>query len=108
MKLIPQGLKSFYSINEFVRLGFMLGVICALFYPDFGALRTMSYVLGVFLSIAFITHIVRKYCLFNYINMGTLVKSALEQRNVAAAIVFAAICGVIVACIITCAQFFTR
>lgn len=108
MKLIPAGLKRFYSINEFVRLGFMLGVIALLFYPDFGAMKTMSYVLGVMLGIAFITHIVRKYCLFNYVTMGSLVKSAIEQRNVAAAIIFASICGVIITCIIVCAQFFVK
>lgn len=98
----------FYTFNEAFRLIFMLGLIVFLFYPDYGALKTMSYVLGVFLAIAFIAHITRKYCLFNYINMKDLAESALNQRNTAAAIVFSAVCAVIMTCIIVAAQFFVR
>ena len=98
----------FYSANEIFRLVFMVGMIAALFYPDFGALKTMSYVMGVFLAIAFIAHITRKYCLFNYVNMKTLVDAAIEQRNIAAAIIFAAVCAVMIACIVTAAAFFVR
>lgn len=98
----------FYSANEIFRLVFMVGMIALLFYPDFGALQTMSYVMGVFLAIAFIAHITRKYCLFNYINMKTLVDAAIEQRNIAAAIIFAAVCAVMMTCIVVAAQFFVR
>ena len=101
-------LSRFYTINEIFRLAFMLGMIFVLMYPDFGAMQTMSYVMAVFLAIAFISHITRKYCLFNYINMKELVDSAINQRNNAAAIVFASVCAVIVTCIITAAQFFVR
>lgn len=101
-------LSRFYSANEIFRLVFMLGMIALLFYPDYGALKTMSYVLGVFLAIAFIAHITRKYCLFNYINMKKLVDSAIDQRNVAAAICFAAVCAVIIASMVIAAQFFVR
>lgn len=101
-------LSRFYTGNEIFRLVFMIGMIAALFYPDFAALQTMSYVLGVFLAIAFIAHITRKYCLFNYIDMKVLVDSAVNQRNTAAAIIFAAVCAVIIACIVTAAAFFTR
>lgn len=101
-------LSRFYTGNEIFRLVFMIGMIAALFAPDFAALQTMSYVLGVFLAIAFIAHITRKYCLFNYIDMKALVDSAVNQRNTAAAIVFASVCAVIIACIVTAAQFFTR
>lgn len=101
-------LSRFYTMNELFRLIFMIGMIAALFYPDFGALKTMTYVLGVFLAIAFIAHITRKYCLFNYIDMKSLVTAAIEQRNIAAAIIFASVCAVIIACIVTSAAFFVR
>jgi hypothetical protein len=101
-------LRRFYSANEIFRLVFMVGMIALMFYPDFGALKTMSYVMGVFLAIAFIAHITRKYCLFNYIDMKSLVDAAINQRNIAAAIVFAAVCAVIMTCIVTSAQFFVR
>lgn len=101
-------LKRFYTINEAFRLIFMVGMIVLLFYPDFSALKTMAYVLGVFLVIALISHITRKYCLFNYLNMKTLADSAVNEKNVASAIVFASVCAVIVACIVTAAKFFVR
>lgn len=98
----------FYTFNEVFRLTFMLGLIALLFYPDYGGMKTMSYVLAVMLAIIFIAHIVRKYCLFNYINMKDLADSALQTRNTSAAIVFASVCAVIMMCIHTAAQFFTR
>lgn len=101
-------LSRFYTLNEVFRLAFMLGMIAFLFAPDYGAMKTMMYVMGVFLAIAFIAHVTRKYCLFNYIDMKKLVDSAVEQRNMAAAMVFAAVCAVIITCIITAAQFFTQ
>jgi hypothetical protein len=107
-KSLSNLLSRFYTLNEVFRLTFMLGLIYVLMYPDFGAMQTMSYVMAVFLAIAFISHITRKYCLFNYIDMKQLVDSAILQRNIAAAIIFSAICAVIIACIITAAQFFVR
>lgn len=101
-------LKRFYTMNEIFRLVFMLGLIAVLFYPDFAALKTISYVLGVFLSITFIAHITRKYALFNYIDMKELVTAALDKGNTAAAIIFASVCAVIIVCITTAAQFFVR
>lgn len=98
----------FYTVNELFRLTFMIGIIALLFAPDEGSLRTMLYVLGVFLAITLITHITRKYCLFNYINMKEFSDSALHQRNMAAALVFASVCAVMIACMVTAAQFFTR
>ena len=98
----------FYTINEMFRLAFMLGVIALMFYPDYGSLRTMMYVMGVFLAIAFIAHVTRKYCLFNYIDMKTLVDSAVKEFNVAAALIFCAVCAVICTCIIVAGQFFSR
>lgn len=98
----------FYNWNEAFRLIFMLGMIAIMFYPDFEGMKTMTYVLGVFLAIAFISHITRKYCLFNYVNMGDLVTAALRDYNMAAAIVFASICAVIMTCIVVSSQFFVR
>lgn len=98
----------FYTINEVFRLAFMLGMIALLFSPDYGALRTMSYVMGVFLAIAFIAHVTRKYALFNYIDMKRLVDSAVKDFNIAAAVIFASVCAVICVCIIVAGSFFAR
>lgn len=98
----------FYTLNEAFRLIFMLGMIALMFYPDFEGMKTMGYVLGVFLAITFIAHITRKYCLFNYIDMGELVRATLKEHNTAAAIVFASVCAVIMTCIVVASQFFVR
>lgn len=98
----------FYTLNEIFRLAFMLGMIALLFSPDYGALKTMMYVMGVFLAIAFIAHITRKYAMFHYVDMKTFAMSALEERNVAAAIVFASMCSVVCTCIIVAGHFFSR
>ncbi len=95
------------SKTEWARLLFTLGLIAALFAPDWSALRTMSYVMGVFLGVAFISHIVRKYVLFPYLDMKTLYHKA-RKEPLPAAIVFASVCGIIMVCIDTAAKFFTR
>jgi hypothetical protein len=98
----------FYTLNEVFRLSFMVGMIALLFSPDYGALQTMMYVMGVFLAIALIAHVTRKYCLFNYIDMKELYEQAKDHRNTAAAMVFCAVAVVICTCIVVAAQFFVR
>lgn len=94
--------------HEVIRVVVMLALIVALFYPDWSALRTMSYVMGVFLGVALIAHITRKYALFPYVDLRELYNRARTQRCMASAVVFASVCGVIIACVVTAAKFFVH
>ncbi len=95
------------SGHEIARLLFMVALIAVLFWPDFGALRTMSYVMGVFIGVALIAHVTRKYSLFPYLDMRDLYMRA-RKDPMASAIVFASVCGVLIVCISTAASFFVR
>lgn len=95
------------SKHEIARVVFTLALVAVLFYPDYGALRTMSYVMGVFLGVTFIAHVTRKYSLFAYVDMRELYNRA-RQEALASAIVFASVCAVLIVCIDTAAKFFVR
>lgn len=93
--------------HEFIRLIFQGAAIVALMAPDWGAIRTMSYVLGVFFGITMIAHISRKYSLFPYVDMRELYNRA-KKDPIASAIVFASVAGIIIVCIDTAGKFFAR
>lgn len=95
------------SKHEAARLAFQLVLIVALFAPDWEALRTMLYVMGVFLGVTLIAHISRKYALFPYVDMRWLYNKA-KKEPLPAAIVFASVSAIIVVCIDTAAKFFVR
>ena len=93
--------------QEAVRIVVSLAVIAICFWPDFAAMQTTLFVLGVFFAIALISHLVRKYALFPYLNMKRYAAKALETP-LAASIVFASVCAVIVVSISTTAAFFAK
>lgn len=93
--------------TEFARLIFQAALIVLLFYPDWGALRTLAYVFGVFMGVTLIAHVSRKYALFPYVNMRELYNRA-RKDPIGAAIVFASMAGIVMVCIDTAGKFFAR
>lgn len=92
---------------EMRRVALTLAVIAACFYPDWEALRTTLFIAGVFFSVSLISHFVRKYALFPYVDMRKYAEKALEEP-LASSIVFASVVAVIVVSISTAATFFAR
>ena len=93
--------------HELRRLASMGIVILGCFYPDWAALHTTMFIVGVFFAVALISHLVRKYALFPYINMRQFAVKSLEEP-LAASIVFASVTSVIVVSITTAATFFAK
>lgn len=93
--------------HEVLRVLLAALVIVLCFYPDWGALRTTSFISGVFISVALISHFTRKYVLFPYIDLRVFVEKAKEDP-LASSVVFASVCGVIIVSISTAATFFAR
>ena len=93
--------------HEIQRLLTMISVICFCFYPDWAALHTTLFIVGVFFAVAMISHLVRKYAFFTYLDMRQFAAKALEEP-LAASIIFASITSVIVVSITTAATFFAK
>lgn len=92
---------------ELRRVAVTMAIIAGCFYPDWEALRTTLFIAGVFFAISLISHLVRKYALFPYIDMRKYAVKASEDP-VASSIVFASIVAVIVVSISTAATFFAK
>jgi len=92
---------------EMVRVVLSLMVIAACFYPDTGALHTTLFIFGVFLTVALISHVTRKYALFPYLDMRKYADKALEEST-ASGLVFLGVCIIISVSISTAATFFAR
>ncbi len=82
-----QGIMS--SVDDIVRISMFVAIASIMFYPDWSMLRINQYVLGMSVSLALISHLVRKL-LFPYIDLKQFVNKSLENP-MAAAIVAAAI-----------------
>jgi hypothetical protein len=113
---VKEKVSKFLATSNFISAGsrdlerilFTVILIVICFYPDFAALRTAMFITGVFLVVALISHLTRKYALFPYLDMGKYARKALEENSVAAAIVFASVTGVIIVSISTAATFFAK
>lgn len=93
--------------HEVKRVILTVAVIAACFYPDWDALRTTLFIAGVFFAVGLISHLVRKYSLFPYIDLRKFAQKSMEDP-IAASIVFAAVTSVIVVSIHTAAMFFVK
>ena len=93
--------------HEIKRVILTLAIIAACFYPDFDALRTTLFIAGVFFAVGLISHLVRKYSLFPYIDLRKYAQKSMEDP-IAASIVFASVTAVIVISIHTASTFFAR
>ena len=96
-----------FGVYELFRIFAMLALVVACFAPDWAALRTMTFIAGVFFAITLISHITRKYALFPYLDLKEYAAKALEEP-LAAAVVFASVSGIIIAAIVTASTFFAR
>ena len=93
--------------TELLRIVAAAAVIATCFYPDTGAMQTALFIFGVFLTVALISHITRKYALFPYLDMREFASKALEEST-ASGLVFLGVCIVIAVSISTAATFFAR
>lgn len=93
--------------TELIRIVASAAIIAACFYPDTGALQTALFIFGVFLTVALISHVTRKYALFPYVDMRKFADKALED-SVGSGLVFLGICSIIAVSISTAATFFSR
>lgn len=92
---------------ELIRVVLSLVIIAACFYPDTGAIQTTVFIFGVFLTVALISHITRKYALFPYLDMRKYVEKALQEPT-ASGLVFLGVSIIIAVSISTAATFFAR
>lgn len=107
MKAVFKTIARYPGTTELVRILSMVALIALCFAPDWQGLRTTTFIAGVFFAIALISHITRKYALFPYLDIKVYAVKALEEP-LAASVVFASICGIIMVSITTAATFFAK
>lgn len=81
---------------EIIRTLILVVIGLALLQPDQPTIALVTYSFGLSFLLVAASHITRKI-LFRRMDIATLADSALKEHNVAAAIVFAAICLVLIA-----------
>lgn len=81
---------------EIIRILILAAIGLTLLKPDAPTLALVSYSFGLSFMLIAASHLARKI-LFRRMDIATLADSALKEGNIAAAIVFSAICFVLIA-----------
>ena len=82
--------------SDLVRIALLAGLGLLLLQPDTPTLNLISYCFGLSVLLVAASHVLRKI-LFRRIDLVRLAEDALQNMNLAAAVVFASVCFVLVA-----------